>query len=73
MDTSGFRCGLSGSFMVDPVVVCTTTDQGLVKGLSYERATLEHRLAMRGDTETRYVPNPALQSMIAAMHRMGMF
>jgi len=72
MDTNAFLCGLSGEIMVDPVIVCSTSDQALVVGVSYERATLEHRLALRGDEETRYVPNPTLQSLIAAFHRIEM-
>ena len=72
MDTSAFLCGLSGETMVDPVIVCVTSDQALEVGVSYERATLEHRLALRGDEETRYVPNPALQRLIAAFRQIEM-
>ena len=65
---AALRCGLTGQPMTDPVVVWSTSQRRLVRGLSYERQTLEQWLRERNDDgATRYGPNTALRDFIACL------
>ena len=66
------RCGLSGQMMSDPVIVVTEFNSQLILGMSYERETLMAWLVERGDSDTRFVSNPALKQIIASFRAAGL-
>jgi len=49
LDDTALRCGLTGQFMTDPVIVWTTLQPRLLRGMSYEKQALEQWLRECGD------------------------
>ena len=54
---------------MNPVIVHTDVNPGLVLGESYELSVLEKWLTEKNDDKTKYGPNTALKAMIRLYRR----